>query len=94
MTRYEFISIHEYTSGPYEGKRFLKFGKGDPNGADIKIPTPDNDLDEMQRMERQRMMTYRLSEKMTKDELRSNLDGNLPDAIKAELPQWGDDDAE
>jgi len=85
MTTYEYVSVHEYTSGPKEGERFLKFGKGDASGADIQIATPDNDVDTMSRMERERVMTWELPESMSKGELRGYLEDEQPDEVWSAL---------
>jgi hypothetical protein len=85
MTQYENVSVHEYTSGPKEGERFLKFGKGEASGSDIQLPTPQNDVDTMDRMERTRVLVWSLPERMSKDETREFLKEERPDAVWAAL---------
>jgi hypothetical protein len=83
MTQYGTVSVHEYTSGPKEGERFLKFGMGEASGSDIQLPTPNKDL--MAGMERERVLVWSLPEPMTKQETREFLDEARPDAVWAEL---------
>lgn len=85
MTQYENVSVHEYTSGPKEGKRFLKFGKGEPSGSDIQLATPNNDVDAMAQMERERVLVWSLPEPMSKAECKEYLEAEQPDAVWAEL---------
>lgn len=95
MTTYEFVSVHEYTSGPRESDRFLKFGKGESEGADIAMPTPESDEDfTMARMERKRLMTWRLPHEMAKDELREYLDNEQPEPVWDVLSTDDEDEAE
>lgn len=81
MTQYKYVSVHEYTSGPKDGERFLKFGKAEAEASDIQLPTPDNDVDTMAEMERERVLVYDLPEQMTKSELKDWLDENRPDPV-------------
>jgi hypothetical protein len=85
MTQYENVSVHEYTSGPKEGERFLKFGKGEASGSDIQLATPNNDVDAMAKMERERLLVWSLPEPMTKQETKKFLEEEKPDAVWAEL---------
>lgn len=91
MTQYENVSVHEYTSGPKEGQRFLKFGKGDPSGSDILLSTPDNDVDAMGSMDRERVLVWSLPEPMTKDECKEFLEEEQPDPVWSTL-DMGDAD--
>jgi len=85
MTTYENVSVHEYTSGPKEGERFLKFGKGDASGSDIQLSTPDNDVEGMARMERERVLVWSLPEPMSKEDTKAFLEEEKPDAVWAAL---------
>lgn len=85
MTQYQNVSVHEYTSGPKEGKRFLKFGKGKPSGSDIQLSTPNNDVKGMAKMERKRVLVWALPEPMSKKETKEFLEQEKPDAVWAEL---------
>lgn len=87
MTTYENVSVHEYTSGPKEGERFLKFGKGDASGSDIQLPTPNNDVEAMAKMERQRVMVWSLPEPMSKEDTKTFLEEEKPDAVWAALEE-------
>jgi len=89
MTTYEYCSVHEYTSGPKEGQRFLKFGKGSESGSDLQIATPDNDVDGMARLERERVLTWELPRPMTGGELRGYLEDEEPDEVWAALEADG-----
>jgi hypothetical protein len=91
MTRYKYVSVHEYVSGPKEGNRFLKFGKGDTSGTDIQLPTPKNDVETMAEMERERVMTWSLPEQMTKAECKEYLQEERPKAVWGELEKGQDD---
>jgi hypothetical protein len=85
MTQYENVSVHEYTSGPKEGERFLKFGKGESSGSDILLSTPDNDVDTMGSMDRERVLVWSLPEPMTKDETKEYLESEKPDPVWSAL---------
>lgn len=85
MTQYENVSVHEYTSGPKEGERFLKFGKGESSGSDIQLPTPNNEVEMMAKMERERVLVWSLPEPMSKQETKDFLEEEKPDAVWAEL---------
>lgn len=85
MTTYENVSVHEYTSGPKEGERFLKLGKGEATGSDIQLSTPNNDVDGMAKMERQRVMVWSLPEPMSKSDTKEFLEEEKPDAVWAAL---------
>jgi len=85
MTQYENVSVHEYTSGPKEGDRFLKFGKGESSGSDILLSTPDNDVDTMGSMDRERVLVWSLPEPMTKDETKNYLEDEKPDPVWSAL---------
>lgn len=81
MTRYEYISVHEWTSGPKEGDRFLKFGKGEEEGVDIQLGTPNNDVEFMRKMERERVLLHELPEPFTKEEVKVWFDSVKPDEV-------------
>lgn len=89
MTRYKYVSVHEYTSGPREGSRIIIFGKDEQSASDVLIPTPDNDVETMSRMERERVLVWRLPEPMTKDEVREFLDDEQPDEVWSALEKEG-----
>lgn len=91
MTQYENVSVHEYTSGPKEGERFLKFGKGESSGRDMQLPTPNNDVETMAGMERERVLVWSLPEPMTKSETKEYLESEQPDPVWSALGM--DDDA-
>lgn len=85
MTTYKNVSVHEYTSGPKEGDRFLKFGKGEPSGSDIQLSTPGNDVEGMLRTERERVLVWSLPEPMSKKDTKEFLEEEKPDAVWAAL---------
>jgi len=85
MTQYENVSVHEYTTGPKEGTRFLKFGKGDSSGTDMMLATPNNDIDTVGVMERKRVLVWALPEAMTKSESKEFLEENKPDPVWSAL---------
>ena len=85
MTLYENVSVHEYTSGPKEGERFLKFGKGDPSGSDLQLPTPNNDVEMMAQMDRERVLVWSLPDSMTKAETKEFLEGEKPEPVFSAL---------
>jgi len=85
MTQYENVSVHEYTSGPNAGERFLKFGKGESSARDIQLPTPSNSVETMAEMERERVLVWSLPKPMTKNEVKAFLEEEQPDAVWAEL---------
>jgi hypothetical protein len=91
MTQYKYVSVHEYVSGPKEGKRFLKFSKGGASGRDIQLPSPKNDVDTMAQMERERVMTWSLPEQMTKQECKEYLQDERPDVVWDELEKGQQD---
>jgi len=90
MTQYKNVSVHKYTSGPKQGLRFLKFGKGDSSGSDILLSTPDNDVDTMESMKRERVLVWSLPEPMTKNETKSYLEDNQPDPVWSALESEAD----
>ena len=85
MTQYENVSVHEYTSGPKEGQRFLKFGKGEPSGSDIQLPTPNNGVETMAGMDRERVLVWSLPEPMTKAETKEFLEEKEPEPVFSAL---------
>jgi len=85
MTRYENVSVHEYTSGPKEGDRFLKFGKGEASGSDIQLPTPNNDVEMMAQAERERVLVWSLPGPMTKAETKEFLEDEQPTPVWSAL---------
>jgi len=91
MTQYENVSVHEYTSGPKEGVRFVKFGKGESSGSDIQLATPDNDVDTMSEMERERVLVWSLPEAMTKAETKDYLETEKPDPVYSALDMEADE---
>lgn len=71
MTLIQYISVCEYTDGPKEGERFLRLKKGDKSGSDIKISTPDNDIEGMVRMPWERLEVFELPQKMSKADVKA-----------------------
>lgn len=82
MSQIENVSVHEYTSGPKAGERFLKLGKGEASGSDLQLPTPNNDVEVMAQMDRERVLVWSLPEPMAKDEAMEFLEDEEP------VPVW------
>jgi len=62
MTRIKYVSIHERD----DGKRRIKPGKGDAAHSTMRLPKPDNDVDEWTSHDWERVAYYELPKSMPK----------------------------
>ena len=62
MTRIKYVSVHERD----DGKKSIKPGKGDREYSTLRLPSPDNDLDDPVSHDWERVACFQLPERMTK----------------------------
>lgn len=63
MSQIKYISVIEYTD---DGNRLIVPGKSNKTGTNIRIPTDDNGLENMTRLEWERVGVFTLPEPMAK----------------------------
>lgn len=64
MSRIKYVHVYEYE----DGTRLIAPGKGDREGANVVIPTPENDREEFERREWERVDYWELPEPMAKSD--------------------------
>lgn len=95
MSRIKYVSVHENELG----ERRIKAGKGDREHATMRMPTPENDLDEITRHEWERVGVYDLPEEMPKshfadwwnDHLRTDDEPQVIDDVLRAMGERGDE---
>jgi len=91
MTRIKYVSIHERD----DGKRRIKPGKGDATHSTMRLPKPDNDVDEWTSHDWERVAFYDLPESMPKSDFVEWWNDNLntddePEVIDTVLREMGE----
>lgn len=95
MSRIKYVHVIELENG----ERNIRPGKGDPSGSFVKIPTPDNDRDDFERVEWERVSFWDLPDSMPKSEFTEwwneavDGDGENPDPIPDVLAAMDAEDA-
>jgi hypothetical protein len=91
MSQIKYVSVHERD----DGVRRIKPGKGEPNHSTIRMPSPENSLEDMQRNDWERIATFQLPEPMAKSSFKDWWNDNLrtddePEVIDDVLRKMGE----
>lgn len=73
MSEIKYVSVHERD----DGKRRIKAGKGDREHSTVRMPTPNNDVEDWEQNDWVRVDYWELPEKMAKSELPDWWNDNL-----------------